>query len=196
MEFARITFPSWTGFEGATFMFVSAFFLLGLVPLLIIRFFLHRPTREFGLMLGDWKLGLKAVAFLLPLISLLILYPASRIEELRNFYPFDKEAAVSLAAFLRLQVSRAAFYYTAWEFFFRGFMLFGLRKHMGDGMAVLIQTVPSCLWHIGLPAGELFSSVPAGILFGLLALRTRSILWPLLLHMLIGVVLDALIVLT
>ncbi len=152
--------------------------------------------REFGLMLGDWRLGCKAVAILLPLISLLMLYPASRIEEIRNFYPFDKEAAVSLAAFLRLQVARGVFFYVAWEFFFRGFMLFGLRKHVGDGMAVLLQTVPSCLWHIGLPAGELLSSIPAGILFGVMALRTRSVLWPLLLHILIGVVLDALIVLT
>jgi membrane protease YdiL (CAAX protease family) len=94
-----------------------------------------------------------------------------------------------------LEAPRGALFYTAWEFFYRGFMLFGLRRYVGDWLAICIQTIPQCLWHIGMPTGEILSSIAGGILFGIMALRTRSILWPMLLHFSIGVFLDLFIVL-
>ncbi len=115
---------------------------------------------------------------------------------MRAFYPFDARALHSAAAYLRLEAARGALFYPAWEFFFRGFLLFGLRRSVGNGMAVCIQTIPSCLWHIGLPTGEILGAAVGGILLGILALRTRSILWPFLLHLLIGAGLDLMIVLS
>ena len=62
-----------------------------------------------------------------------------------------------------------------------------------DWMAICVQMVPQCLWHIGLPPGETFSSIASGILFGVITLRTGSIVWAWILRYAIGVSLDILI---
>jgi uncharacterized protein len=176
------------------FMFVAVFILFGLIPLsLIIKVFGRSPA-EYGVRVGDWKFGLRANGILFPLIATVLLYPASLTPEMVNFYPLDRTAGESVYMFIRHESLRVVLFYSAWEFFYRGFILFGLRKYVGDWMAICIQTIPSCLWHIGMPAGEIFASIAGGILFGILALRTGSILWPLLLHALIGITLDAFII--
>jgi membrane protease YdiL (CAAX protease family) len=196
IEFAARTFPAASRFEATVFMFAAALLLMGLVPIAIVIFIFREPLQDYGLKIGDWKFGLAATAILFPVIAGLMLYPSSQTAEMKAFYPFDQSAGESAALFLRLELARAVLFYTAWEFFFRGFMLFGLRRSVGDWLAVCIQTIPSCLWHIGMPTGEIISSIPGGILFGLLALRTGSILWPWLLHFLIGTGLDFFIVIT
>jgi membrane protease YdiL (CAAX protease family) len=196
MEFASETFGASSDLQPALFMFGTAFLLLGLIPLAIIVFGYHEHPKSYGLRLGNWKLGLGVNCFLFPVIALTLLYPASQTGEVRAFFPFSKGAGDSAVAFLSLQGPRIFLFYTAWEFFFRGFMLFSLRRNVGDWLAICIQTIPQCLWHIGMPAGEMLSSIAAGVLFGILAIRTNSIVWPLMLHCLIGVVLDILILTT
>lgn len=193
MEFAATTFPAADGFQQSAYMFVTAFILMGLVPLGTITWVFRESPRDYGLRLGDWKTGLPTAIVLFLFIAAFMLLPSSATQEMRSFYPLDREAVHSTTSFIRLEIFRGLFFYTAWEFFFRGFMLFGLRKYVGDWMAICMQTVPSCLWHIGMPAGEIFASIIGGILFGVLALRTGSIWWVFLLHFLIGVGLDFLI---
>jgi membrane protease YdiL (CAAX protease family) len=196
MEFAISTAQTVTESQAAFFMFLSAFLLFGIVPLALVILVFRESPMMYGLRLGRWKEGLTLNAILFPIIALALLYPASQTEEMRAFYPFDKSASSSVASFIQFEFVRGVFFYTAWEFFFRGFMLFGLRRRVGDWLAICIQTIPSCLWHVGMPTGEIFSSIAGGILFGIMALRTQSILWPLLLHYLIGVGLDFFIVIT
>lgn len=183
-------------FDTIMLMFLAAFFLFGVVPALAVRPLLGEPLRSVGLRIGDWKAGMKMIAVAYPVIAVAMLLPAAYNPEIRDFYPFDKAALVSWGAFARVEVARIVVYYTAWEFLFRGFMLFGLEKPAGPWIAIAVQTIPSCLWHIGMPTGEIVSSVAGGFLFGIMALRTRSILWPLILHSMIGVTLDCFIVLT
>jgi uncharacterized protein len=176
--------------------YLSTALLFGLLPALVIRFFWRDSLADYGLRIGDWKFGLRSVAILLPLISLLFLLPAASMEDMRATYPVDRAAGDSLSRFLVHTGGRILLFYTAWEFLFRGFLLFGLRRITGDAVAICVQTIPSALWHINYPAGELYMSIAAGLLFGWLALRTRSILWPLLLHAGIGVVTDTSIILS
>lgn len=194
MEFAIRAFAPGSESLPAIFMFLSAFLLLGVIPFSLVVFAFRESPKEYGVKLGTWKEGLALVAITFPIIALALLYPASQTPEMRAFYPFDKSAGLSAGSFIQFELIRGLFFYTAWEFFFRGFMLFGLRRYVGDWLAICIQTIPSCLWHIGMPTGEIFSSIAGGILFGMMALRTQSILWPLLLHYLIGVGLDFFIV--
>lgn len=177
------------------YMFACAFILLGIFPLFFTLFF-KELVEDFGVRLGEWKLGLFSAFLLFIPIAALMLFPASQTDEIRAFYPFDKGILGSPLRFTVFEIVRGVLFYSAWEFFFRGFMLFGLRAYVGDWLAICIQTIPSCLWHIGMPTGEIFSSIAGGILFGLLALKTKSILWPLLLHYLVGVGLDFFICIT
>ena len=195
IEFMRQTSPPVSDFEAAIYMFGTAFLLMGILPLAIVHFAFQEPVKTYGLQLGDWRKGLPVTVILFVLIAGLMLYSSSQTGEMSEFYPFDKSAGDSVSAFIRFEVLRGVLFYTAWEFFFRGFMLFGLRRYLGDWMAICIQTIPSCLWHIGFPSGEIFASILGGILFGVIAIRTRSILWAFLLHWLIGIGTDFFIVL-
>jgi len=176
-------------------MFLTAFLLLGIIPLIIMKIGFNEQLAEYGITLGNVKTGFFLIAILYPLISILLLFPSSNTKEMIAFYPLDKEATTSIKAFVEYELLRAILFYTAWEFFFRGFMLFGLKKYVGNWLAICIQTIPSCLWHIGMPAGEIFASIFGGIMFGLIALKTKSIFYPLILHILIGLTLDLLIIL-
>jgi len=194
IEFAQKTFPSFGEFETSTFMFFSMFFLMGIIPLLIIKLVFKEALKDYGIRFGDWRNGLPLSIILLLIITGLMLFPSAQVPEFRDAYPFDKTAGDSIFNFLRFEILRGLFFYTAWEFFFRGFILFGLKKYVGDWLAICIQTIPSCLWHVGLPTGEIFASIAAGILFGIIAVRTHSILWIFILHYLIGVLLDLFII--
>jgi membrane protease YdiL (CAAX protease family) len=188
--------PFTGGIADPLFMFLSAFLLLGLIPFAIVRWWFHEDVRDYGLRLGDWRLGLKLTALLFPVICVVILLPAVWNPEIRHFYPMAPDLAGSASGFALLEIPRTLFFYIAWEFFFRGFLLFGLRPFIGDWMAICVQVVPSCLWHIGLPSGELFMAIAGGLLFGVMALRTRSIVWPMALHALIGIGLDFMLVIS
>jgi membrane protease YdiL (CAAX protease family) len=195
LEAARRFFPGCDGLTASFFMFSTAFVLFGVIPLLVVIRIFDEDPRDFGLQIGDWRTGLRLNGILIPLIAVALLYPASLNAEIRSMYPFAPEAGRSAGGFFMLQAPRGVLFYTAWEFFYRGFMLFGLRRYVGDWLAICIQTIPQCLWHIGMPTGEILLSIAGGILFGIMALRTRSILWPMLLHFSIGVFLDLFIVL-
>ena len=179
-----------------TYMFLTAFLLFGLLPVLTIKVGFKETLDSYGVRIGDWKFGLKFTIILFPIILFLLLLPSAYTPGMRSFYPFDRSISSLSVEWLQMEFWRGILYYSAWEFFFRGFMLFGLRKYVGDWMAICIQVIPQCLWHIGMPTGEIFSSVAGGLLFGYLALRTGSVIWPFLLHYLIGIGLDFLILIT
>jgi membrane protease YdiL (CAAX protease family) len=69
----------------------------------------------------------------------------------------------------------------AWEFIWRGFLLFGLEPKFGY-YAVLFQMIPFVILHNGKPAIETFGAIIAGLALGILALRTRSILYCIITH--------------
>jgi membrane protease YdiL (CAAX protease family) len=68
-----------------------------------------------------------------------------------------------------------------WEFFFRGWLLFGFARRFGPD-ALWLQAVPFALAHIGKPEVETFSTIFGGFAFGWIAYRTRSFVWPFLVH--------------
>jgi membrane protease YdiL (CAAX protease family) len=170
----------------------GVFVLFFIVPAAAAKLWLKMDLRDLGLRIGDWKKGLAIAGVLLPVV-VLALVPTSRMGDFRAEYPLYHAAGRSLGIFVVYELCYA-FYYFGWEFVFRGFMLFGLAGSFGALNAVLIETIPSTLVHIGKPAGEAFAAIVAGVAFGAIALRTRSILYVFLLHWLIGVALDVLIV--
>ena len=72
-----------------------------------------------------------------------------------------------------------------WEFLFRGWLLFGYARRFGAN-ALWIQSVPFALAHIGKPELETLSTIFGGFAFGWVAYRTRSFLYPFLIHWFIG----------
>jgi membrane protease YdiL (CAAX protease family) len=170
------------------FPFLSAFVLLGLVSLALVGLVFREPLSSYGLELGDWRFGLKALAVMGPVMMVLSAL-ASRRPEFLAQYPLSTAVCASASAFL---VHAAAYlaYYVGFEIFFRGFVQFGLRERFGDWYAILVQTALSCLVHIGKPSGEIYGAIVGGLVFGIVAFRSRSLLYVIVAHWILGVALD------
>ncbi|MBI3586538.1 MAG: CPBP family intramembrane metalloprotease [Ignavibacteriales bacterium] len=172
----------------ALYTFFSTFVLLGVIPALIVKFVFKERLASYGVQFGDVKFGLKTFLILAP-IMVLSTYPSAHMPQFLAEYPLYKGAGSSAATFLN-HAFAYLFFYLGWEFFFRGFMQFGLREKLGDWNAILVQTALSCLLHIGKPDGEIYSSILGALVWGVIAFRSRSLLFVLLMHWLLGVSLD------
>ena len=165
--------------------YLAAFTLMFGVPALIVKLLFKGRLRDWGLRVGDVRQGLRHLAIGLPL-CLLAAYLGSLDPAVRAAYPLARSAVGHVSRFLAVEACYLL-YYLGWEFFFRGFMLFGLEKRYGPAVAILVQTIPSALVHIGKPASESFAAIAAGLAFGYVAVRTRSIFYPLVLHAMVGI---------
>ncbi|MHC1605728.1 MAG: CPBP family glutamic-type intramembrane protease [Candidatus Methanofastidiosia archaeon] len=76
------------------------------------------------------------------------------------------------------------------EFFYRGFMLFGL-KEFGK-FSIIIQAIPYTFIHLGKPLLEVYYSFFAGAAFGYIDWDSRSILPSFVLHWTTSVIFDIL----
>jgi membrane protease YdiL (CAAX protease family) len=84
-------------------------------------------------------------------------------------------------------------YVSGWEFFFRGFLLFGLKKPLGEG-AIYLQALPYALMYLDGPRLQTLGAIPGGIALGYLASRTGSIWYGVALHWLCALALDWVII--
>ena len=173
--------------------FIVFFVLMFVVPVLYIKLVMKRPLSDFGFDLGDIRWGAKWL-IAIPVLVIPLIYISSKMPDVRAEYPLAKSLLSDQSHLLVYELGYIIFYYIAWEFFFRGFLLFGLKERFGAVNAILIQTISSCLVHIDKPEGEIIGSIFIGILFGMIALRSRSIWWVFLLHISIGVLTDLFII--
>ncbi len=178
---------------GAIYEYLAAFLLMFVVPLFIVKVVFRQGLGEFGFRLGDARCGFRFVAVAMPFL-LLLAYAASFDPAVQAEYPLAKSAMQRLPLFLTVELFYLV-YYLGWEFLFRGFMLFGLEERYGAVLAILVQMIPSAIVHIGKPASESFAAIVAGLVFGYVAVRTRSILYPLLFHATIGIGTDVFVTL-
>jgi membrane protease YdiL (CAAX protease family) len=163
--FPRLKSDQYFNFYSYIWQFFSFFILTFMIPAIFIKIYLKR-------------------------LVVPIIYLASQMPDIRQEYPLSKLLHSHHELVLWYEFTRIFVYYVAWEFFFRGFLLFGLRKQFGSMNAILIQTISSCLIHLGKPEGEILGSIILGIIFGAIAIRTRSFLYVFILHSTIGVLTD------
>jgi membrane protease YdiL (CAAX protease family) len=107
-------------------------------------------------------------------------------------YPFYKAANRSNLDFWAWE-GLYALQFVSLEFFFRGFMLHGLRRRFGAG-AIFVMVVPYCMIHYGKPMAETFGAIVAGIVLGTVAMRTRSIWGGAAIHIAVALTMDLLAV--
>jgi membrane protease YdiL (CAAX protease family) len=158
--------------------FLASALLLGLVPTVAARWLLGVPMGQLGLGVGNWRAGMTLVALGTP-VAVLAGWVASRSPSMQAVYPLNDR--LTLAGF-PLYAALASLYFGAWEVLFRGVLLAGLRRRMGDWDANGVQTGLSVTAHFGRAMTETFSAFPAGLLFGWLALRLRSVWYVAFLH--------------
>ncbi|MGZ6214250.1 MAG: CPBP family intramembrane glutamic endopeptidase [Candidatus Limnocylindria bacterium] len=147
-----------------------ALFLL--VPVLVLVLLGERPV-DYGLRLGDWRIGLTIVVVLAAVVTPFILV-VSGLPDFNLYY--RHEPAALPAGLLGNAVDVAAA-----EFLFRGFLMWTLIRIAGP-MGVVLATFPFVFTHLGKPELETLSTFFGGLGFGWIAWRTRSVLYGALLH--------------
>jgi membrane protease YdiL (CAAX protease family) len=115
---------------------------------------------------------------------------ASTTTAFRHTYPFYRLANRSLLD-LVLWEGLYALQFLSLEFFFRGFILHGLRRALGAN-AIFVMLVPYCMIHYGKPLPETLGAIGAGLILGTLAMRTRSIWGGVLIHVGVATTMDVL----
>lgn len=176
---------------GAIGNFLGCFMLLGVAPALVVKLVFRERLEDYGVGFGDAGRTWASAAVLVP-VFLVVAYLARTDPSLLVKFPINPRCGESAAMF-GLHAATYLLFYIGWEFHFRGFLLFGMRSSIGDVNAVLLQTMASALLHIGSPAGETFGAIVAGVLWGVIALWSRSLVSGLLQHFLLGLALDAFI---
>lgn len=146
-----------------------------LIPLFIIIFIFRESPAVYGFQLGDWRTGLKLTALAILLITPVLWWLVRSDGGMKSYYG-DLLSGLPWNTFIEL---------LGWEFFFRGWLLFGYFRKFGDD-ALWLQAVPFALAHIGKPEIETLSTIFGGFVFGWIAWRSKSFLYPFLIHWYIG----------
>jgi membrane protease YdiL (CAAX protease family) len=194
----RGTFNRWFPIEGRDqyyelkgFAWWSAWRVAGylLLPMLVILCLPGERLRDYYISLRGFFRHLPIYLIMFALILPVVII-ASDTKAFQHTYPFYKLANRSTFDLVVWELLYAA-QFLSLEFFFRGFMLQGLRSRLGSN-AIFIMIVPYCMIHYGKPLPETMGAIGAGIILGTLAMRTRSIWGGVLIHVAVAVTMDVL----
>lgn len=159
-----------------------------IIPVLIIKFGFKQKLSDYGLTINnvhkDYPLYLLMLFVMLPIV-----YFASTTTAFQQRYPIFQPTELPLfPVFIWWQIVYFV-QFIAVEFFFRGFIIHGL-KHRFGFYSVFISTIPYCLVHFGKPFGETIAAIFAGIVLGTLSLKSRSIVLGILIHYSVAITMD------
>jgi len=158
-------------YELTPWKFLDRTILYLFIPLAIVLFIFRDKPANYGFCLGDWKLGLLLTFGSIILIAPILWFVTHGNLGMRDYYQ-DQLKGLPWTTFADL---------LGWEFIFRGWLLFGYAKKFGPE-ALWLQAVPFALAHIGKPEIETLSTIFGGFAFGWVAWRTRSFVYPFLIH--------------
>lgn len=180
-------------FYSTIYWFSADGFLMFIVPMLLIFFFLKGKPRDYGFAIGDYKFGLTTFAIFM-VVMIPVIWIISGNESFAKAYPQGGYKIRENTGILLYYELFVGFYMLAWEFFWRGFMLFGLKKKFGF-YAIFIQMIPFFILHRGKPELETFSSIFGGLILGIQAWRSRSFIYCFLTHWTVMIFVDVISVL-
>lgn len=168
--------------------FLGSGLLLGVIPVVLARWSTGSTLSDLGLGLGRWRVGLGWLAVGAPL-AILAGWLSAPSPDLRAVYPLDPTLTPAVDRLLQHALGQSSYFF-AWEVLFRGVLLFGLRRQVGDATANAAQTALSVLAHFGRPLPETLAAIPAGLVFGAVDLRVGSVWYVAVVHWIVGVSLD------
>ncbi len=177
------------------------------VPFMTIFLLLREDAANFGFRNTDSRGVWWIVAAMYAALLIGMLF-ACRWTVFQDYYPIFRHFPEFASAFraypaanpftlepvlMAYALASYGMYLFCWEFFFRGFLLFGLQRSIG-WWAVIAQAVAFGLLHIGKPMPEVICSFAAGLILGWLALKSKSFLPCFVLHWAASMTFDLLVV--
>ena len=157
------------------------------VPAMIYARANGQRVRTYGLSLGTFVGEMWIFAIILPVIVAGAWFASSQ-PRFQQVYPFFKGwpggdgTLGQMLAWWALYAST----FVALEFFFRGFLVTAGFELIG-WWAIPAMAAPYCLLHLDKPVPEMVTSLFGGLLLGVVALRTHSILAGVLAHVTLAI---------
>ncbi len=166
--------------------------LLVVVPALYVKFILNRSLLETGLTIGDWKKGvLLASTFLLSLLVIVLLL--LKFSSLKEQYTIPLVVQNSFLVFVMYELFVVGLIALSFEYFFRGFMVCGLRRKLGL-WAVLVQLIILELFFVEFTDLSDIQITLVAPFAGIIAYYSRSIYYSLAFSFVSAVIIDALVI--
>jgi membrane protease YdiL (CAAX protease family) len=127
---------------------------------------------NYGFNFRDWRRHLRIAGALFALLLPFLIY-FSRQESLRGYYLNYFPISSGFPALLLLALSLLVYMF-CWEWFFRGFLLFGVSQGLGPYLAIVLQAALFCAGHYAKPPLEMYSSFAGGLVLGWICWREKS----------------------
>ena len=186
--------PAWMGLdplrdrslmEGVVWSLGCGFFYVA-VPGTFLRAIWKEPLADYGFTTRGYLRHLHWYALLFVPVGLLVI-AVSLQPSFQDKYPFYREARgwADLAAW---EVAYGA-QFVFLEFFFRGFLIHGLKRRLGI-YSVFLMVTPYMMIHFGKPMLEATGAIVAGTILGFLSLRTGSVFGGATIHILVAISMD------
>ena len=169
------------------YWFAGDFVTLFVCPVLIIKFTFKEKLSDYGINFKEAGLGF-LITLIFTFVMVIIIWFCSSSREFAEYYPMLSSTRNNWVFFLVFQIFLLIFI-IAWEFIWRGFMIFGLKGKFGF-YAILIQMIPFVILHNGKPAAETFGAIAGGLALGILAYRTGSIFYGVIIHYMVMFMID------
>ena len=175
--------------NGLVFWGVGQIFAYVVPPVLVIRFVLRERLSNFGVRVRGIRPHGRTYVILLAMSAPFVIL-ASFTVAFQAKYPFyDLTPGESLWPNMVMWWVVYGLQFMALEFFFRGFMVHGLKHRLGY-MAIFVMVVPYNMLHFNKPVLEAVAAIGGAVVLGSLSLRSRSVWWGAWLHISIAVTMD------
>lgn len=160
-----------------------------LLPMLLLKVVAGTGPRETGLKVAGTGRDAWLYLGLFVLFAPVVWFVSQR-PDFRLTYPFYRIAGRygwDLVAF------EAAYFlqFLAVEYFFRGFLVLGLKPALGRA-SILVMLAPYCMIHFHKPMLEAMGAVGAGVVLGSLSWRTGTVVYGWFLHYGVALTMDLL----
>jgi uncharacterized protein len=142
-----------------------------IIPMFIILVVFRENPKDYGFTFGDWKAGILITAVAICITAPILWLVGRGDASMKDYYKL-MTAGLPWSTLFDL---------FGWEFIFRGWLLFGYARKFGPE-AIWLQAVPFALAHLGKPKLETISTIFGGFAFGWVAWRTKSFVYPLIIH--------------
>ena len=154
------------------------------IPLLVVRFAFGHRASHYGFTLRGFR---RHLALYLGLLAPVVVIVAAGSSDFQAKYPLSRHpiGAPDLIAWELCY----GLQFVALEFFFRGFLIHGVRDRLGTA-SVFTMVVPYVMIHFEKPLYETLGALVAGTVLGFLSLRTRSIAGGVLIHFAVALTMD------
>jgi membrane protease YdiL (CAAX protease family) len=158
------------------------------LPSIMIKGWKQKWT-DYGLSITNFRHDSRLYLWMFPVMALIV-FGISISPAFQERYPFYNPAKGDpLFPFFLIWEVLYFVQFVGLEFFFRGFVVHGLRHRLGY-YAVPVMTIPYCMIHWHKPMAETLAAIVAGLVLGTLTLRTRSIWWGVAIHYWVAVSMD------